>query len=400
MARSQRWDLARLIHPFAAETFVETHFEGSVLHVPRDDRGYYGSLLRMEDIDRVLTTLHLSHPAVTMVNAAKQLESADYTYQSGLIDAARLYQEYADGGTIVLNNLEGSLPSLMDLCRSMEAQLSCRFQCNIYVTPGGAAQGLKTHYDTHDVFVLQVAGVKHWRIYGTPIERPFRGQDFTPGKYEPGELTMEFDLHPGDMVYVPRGVMHDATSTEGDSCHITLGVLPTSWTDLLLEAVARVGLEDSELRRSLPVGFAHTGFDRTKARATFRDLLRRVVEKADVDAALDHFAEDLVSTRHPLLYGQMQQIHRLAELSVADRAGARPNLLYHLTREGEQVTVSAYGGRITLPAHAAEPLEHALRHDDYRIRDLPGDLDDPGKLVLIKKLVREGLVELLPNDSE
>src|SRR5690606_3957572 len=112
-------------------------------------------------------------------------------------------------------------------------------------------------------------------------------------------LTMQFDLHPGDMVYVPRGVMHDATSAEGDSCHITLGVLPTTWTDLLLEAVARVGLEDSELRRSLPVGFAHAGFDRTKARATFRDLLRRVVEKADADAALDHFAEDLVSTRHP-----------------------------------------------------------------------------------------------------
>ncbi len=395
MAKTERWNLARLIHPSPAGGFFDTHFETGVLHVARENRSYYHSLLRMEEIDRVLTTLHLSHPAVHMANAAKDLKPGDYTYPSGLIDIARLYQEYADGGTIVLNNLEGSIPSLMDLCRSMEAEFSCRFQCNIYVTPGGAAQGLKTHYDTHDVFVLQIEGKKHWRIYDMPVERPFRGQEFTPEKYKPGDLTMEFVLHPGDMVYVPRGVMHDATSGEEDSCHITLGVLPTSWTDLLLEAIARVALEDSELRRTLPPGFAHQGFDRTAARGMFKELMARVTEKADVDGAFDHFAEDLVSTRHPLLYGQMQQIHALAKLTADDRAGARPNLLYHLSKTDTHVTVAAYGGRITLPLHAAEPLEHALTQDEYRIGDLPGDLDDPGKLVLVRRLVREGLVEIL-----
>ncbi len=395
MARPKRWDLARLIQPASSDAFFDTHFETSVLHVPREDQGYYHSLLSLEEIDRVLTTLHLSHPSVHMANAAKSLQVSDYTYPSGLIDAARLYQEYADGGTIVLNNLEGSLPSLADLCRSMEREFSCRFQCNIYVTPGGSAQGLKTHYDTHDVFVLQIEGTKHWRIYDTPIERPFRGQDFTPDRYQAGELTMEFDLQPGDMVYVPRGVMHDATSTDSDSCHITLGVLPTSWTDLLLESVARVALEDSELRRSLPPGFAQQDFDREQARATFRDVLRRVIEKAELDPALDHFAEDLVSTRHSLLFGQMQQIHRLPSLTVDDRAGARANLLYHVHRDDTHVHLNAYGGRISLPVHAAEPLEFALANDEYRIGDLPGDLDNPGKLVLIRRLVREGLVEIL-----
>jgi hypothetical protein len=394
MSRATRWDLARLIHPAPPREFFETRFEDQVLLVQRDDPTYYHSLLGMADIERVLTTLHLSHPAVHMANAAKHLQPSDYTYPSGLIDAARLFQEYADGGTIVLNNLEGSLPSLMDLCRSMEVDFSTRFQCNIYVTPGGSAQGLKTHFDSHDVFVLQIDGTKHWRIYDTPVERPFRGQEFSPEKYKPGELTMEFDLHPGDMVYVPRGVMHDATSTTGDSCHITLGVLPTSWTDLLLEAVARVGLRDAELRRSLPVGYARRDFDREPARKTFRALLERVLEQAELDGAMDHFAEDFVSTRHALLYGQLQQTHKLASLSVDDRASARPNLLFHLTKDDAQVSVAAYGGRITLPVHAAEPLEFALTHDDYRIGDLPGELDDAGKLVLVRRLVREGLVEI------
>ena len=117
--------------------------------------------------------------------------------------------------------------------------------------------------------------------------------------------------------------------------------------------------------------------------------------KADFDAALDHFADDLVSTRHPLLYGQMQQIQKLRFLTVDDRASARPNLIYRLHKNEDAVSLAAYGGRVTFPLHAAEPLEYALTHEGYRIRDLPGELDDPGKLVLIRRLVREGLVEIL-----
>lgn len=392
MTTSESWDLTRLIHPEDPNAFLESRYESKVLHVARQDPSFYESLLSMEEIDQVLTTLHLSHPAVHMVNSAKpDLGTSDYCYPSGLIDAARLYQEYSDGGTIVLNNLEGSLPRLMGLCRSMEARFSTRFQCNIYVTPPDA-QGLKTHYDTHDVFVLQIAGTKHWATYDTPIEVPFRGQDFQPDQHEPGEKTLEFDLKPGDMVYVPRGVMHDATSTDEPSCHITLGVLPNSWTDLLLEAVAQCGLKDPEFRHSLPVGYAQPGFDRGPGREQFKRLLTKVLEHAEFDAALDHFAEDLVSTRHPLLQGQMQQIERLDELSVDDVASARPHILYHLTKDDERVTLSAYGGQISLPIHAAEPLEHAVTHDSYRIGDLPGELDDAGKLVLIRRLVREGLV--------
>lgn len=394
MAR-ERWDLERLIHPFPSEAFIEERFENEVLHVERGDPGYYASLLGLDDIDRALTTLHLHHPTVTMVNAGKpDLTPAAYTYPSGLIDAARLYQEYADGGSIVLNQLEGSLPSLMDLCRSMEARFSHRFQCNIYLTPAGGARGLATHYDSHDVFVLQISGTKRWTLYDTPVQRPLRGQGFEPGAHEVGEPTLALDLAPGDMLYVPRGVMHDASSTDQDSCHITLGVLPSTWTDLLLEAVARVALEDAELRRSLPVGYAVQGFDREAARARFRDLLGRVVEKADFDGALDHFAEDLVSTRHPLLYGQLSQLQRLSRLSLDDEAAPRPNLLFHLSRDEERVTVSAYGGTLSMPLHAAEPLEHALTAPRFRVGDLPGELDDDGKLVLVRKLVREGLVEL------
>ena len=67
------------------------------------------------------------------------------------------------------------------------------------------------------MFVLQIAGSKHWTIYGTPVELPLRGQDFDPSEHERGQPTLDFDLEAGDFAYIPRGVVRDARSSESTS---------------------------------------------------------------------------------------------------------------------------------------------------------------------------------------
>ncbi len=383
--------LSYICHPHTADDFVTNYFEKKPLLIRRTDPNYYEKLLNWEMIDHVITTLHLSHPQISMVDSRTRLDPKEYCYPSGLIDAARLYQRYADGASIILGNLESGLPSMSNLCRSMEAEMSQRFQANIYVTPPHS-QGLRSHWDSHDVFVMQISGEKKWMLYDTPVELPFRAMHFDPEIYKPNEPTMDFTLKAGDMLYVPRGVMHDACTEDVHSMHITLGVLYTSWMELLLEAAAAVGTEHASLRESLPAGFARPDFDRTEARATFKRLLNQIVEHADFDRALDHFADDLVSTRHSLLEGQLAQITRIGELSLDTVCRPRPNLLYRLRKTDEHVVLSCYGGNITLPIFASEPLEYALETKGFKVGALPGDLDDDGKLVLVRRLVREGLV--------
>jgi ribosomal protein L16 Arg81 hydroxylase len=390
---STSW-LERLIAPISRERFVTDYFEKKPLVVHREQADYFADVLTLDEIDRMITTFQLAHPDVSMVDATRQVRSSDYTYANGVIDVARLYERYFQGATIIMNQIERYLPAVSALCRALERDLTTRFQANVYLTPR-QEQGLRTHYDSHDVIVLQVHGVKHWRIYDTPIELPFRGQSFSDHPYQPGQVTMEFDMRPGDTLYLPRGVMHDAASQGNDSLHVTIGVLHTSWTELFLEAVARVGLRDPEFRRSLPLGFARPEADRAQLAKEFHRLASRLVEQLDVDAAVDHFADELVSTRQSLLRGQLDQIRRLHTVTESARAGVRANLLYRVRRDAEHVTVSCYAGEIRFPIHAADALEFALAHDDFDIRDLPGDLDDAGKLVLVKRLVREGVLRLL-----
>ncbi len=396
--KASDFSLQRLVDPVPRAQFLEDHWERQPLRVHRDEPDYYAPVLSLDEVDRVVTTLHLDNSEINMTDARRELTPEHYSYPSGLVDTARLCRLFADGGTIILPQLQLRVPTLAELCRAMEREFGCRFQSNIYLTPPGNAQGFTPHYDNHCVFVLQVAGTKHWKIYDTPVELPNKTMPFTPDRFAPGAVTDEFELKAGDLLYIPRGVMHDAVSTDALSLHVTLGAMVKTWGDVVTEAVTQAARADPAFRRSLPPGFATPGFDRGAARATFADLLRRVGELADVDALLDAFVEDIVDTRHGLLAGQIDQVRRLEALTLDSRVGARPNLLCRIgggnDDDGDAVTVSCYGNEVSLPGHAAESLRFALAGRDFAVRDLPGDLDDAGKLVLVRRLVHEGLVML------
>ena len=388
-ARAQ--GLAWLLAPTAPTAFLNDYWERAPLTIRRDQPDHYGDLLSLDDIDTVLTSGILRVDDVQMTNAAQAPSPQDYSHPGGIIDVARLYQQFGDGSTVILPQLHFRLPRLAALCRALEHEFSARFQTNVYLTPGGA-QGFKRHYDSHDVFVLQIAGRKHWRLYDTPIALPLRGQAFRPDTVEAGAQTAAFTLEPGDVAYVPRGMMHDAESDDAMSLHITVGIMTRTWHDLFIEAMSGVSLADPAFRRSLPAGFARSGFDRTPARNEFAALLRSMADRIDIDAALGRFAEEFVATRHPLLAGQLGQIAALPRVNTASLITARPDLVYQLERTDDGFTINCFGSAITLPAHAEAPTLAALEADNLAIHDLPGDLDDAGRLVLIRRLVREGLV--------
>jgi len=386
--------LQQLISPFDRAAFIDQYWEKDILVVERAETDYLSRLLTMDDIDRVITTLTLHNDAISLVNAKQQINAAEYCFSSGMVDPARLYGFFADGATIIMPQLHLRVGSLADLVRAMEAEMGHRFQTNIYVTPPGESQGFKPHFDSHDVFVLQVSGSKKWKIYDTPIALPDRNIRFDADGYELGAVTREFTLHAGEVAYVPRGVVHDAVSTDELSVHITLGALVKTWADTFKTAIDAMNLRAPELRESLPIGYHKPGADRAVARTKAKALVEMFAEWFDADTLLDDFAQELLESRHGLLRGQLAQTQALETISADTFASARPNLIYEITTDDDGVGLYCYGQELRFPAHAQQPLTAALQAQEYRIGDLPGDLDEAGKCVLVKRLVREGLVRL------
>src|SRR6185369_15393754 len=96
---------------------------------------YYTELLSLKILDRVLTTQTLNGETAFIANASREVERAEFTFPDGVVDVARLFQQFAEGGTIVFNQLQMYVPMLAELCRSLERELSSRLQTNIYLSP-------------------------------------------------------------------------------------------------------------------------------------------------------------------------------------------------------------------------------------------------------------------------
>ncbi len=273
-------------------------------------------------------------------------------------------------------------------------------QANAYLTPPGAA-GLAPHHDTHDVFVLQVAGTKHWTVrepvVDTPLPRHVSDHDAAAGQPVLFEAVME----PGDTLYLPRGFVHSAAAQQGVSLHLTIGVLATTVHDVLRLLVDRAG-DEVAFRRSLPPGWpddtdaADRGGEVRGGRP--RRLAGHGRRRRDVaDALSDRF----VSNRTP------------AARRSAPR-GRRPRRprRRHASSCGGPATVTALrldepdrlrlllGDRVVVLPAPVEPAVRRLLDGAARpVGDLADMLDGPSRLVLVRRLVREGALRTAPPDG-
>jgi len=203
-------------------------------------------------LDEILTATQLSSDDVVVVDHARNLSTEDYAPVDDRIDAVQVQRPDCRGSDGFAASAARQSAIAGAVMSRLGAAIQLRFQTNVYFTPPGA-QGFNTHHDTHDVFILQLEGSKRWRTYPSAVQLPLPGQRFF-WKTPPSAPSMEFTLRQGDLFYCPRGIPHDARSTDEASVHVSLGALVGTWAELLLETIADVAMRDPAFRVSLPRG--------------------------------------------------------------------------------------------------------------------------------------------------
>jgi ribosomal protein L16 Arg81 hydroxylase len=383
-----RW----VINPMTPDEFRSRYYEKAVCHIRRGNPSYFSELLSIDQLDRVLTTGLAKHPEISLVQNEKNILRQDYVGSDDRVDPVRATRLFRQGATIIFTHLHDRLPSLGRLCEGLEHVFSSRMQTNIYLTPP-SAQGFAPHWDTHDVFILQVAGTKHWRIYDTKIPLPLRGQHFDSTVHDTGPVNMEFDLEPGDAVYIPRGAIHSAASSAETSLHITTGLTAYTWTDLLLQAVVAAGMSDVTLRQNLPMGWP----------ARFEDAQLAGEYKARVDRLVAHLStatppfsvlgESLSEGYGSLSIGLLQRAILASELTLASVVTMRRDAVAELAADGEQCMIRCGSKEFEMPASALPALRRLEERQACPVGALPDSLDDESKLVLVRRLMAEGIVD-------
>ena len=381
-----------IIGPQDRDDFFAKYHERKSIVINRDEPGRYRDLLSIARIDDLLASIDFDGDQVDMARAEPPVSRDQFLFPGGGADRAAISDLYREGATLILPQLHQLDATLKDFCRSVESVLSCHVQTNIYLTPPNS-QGFRTHYDDHDVFVLQIEGEKEWRLYDTPIENPYRGEGFQSGEHEIGEPVERFVLKAGESAYVPRGLVHDAaTSGSGDSLHITVGLIVKTWADLMLEAVSEVALDNPGFRRSLPPGFARDDFDRSGAEKHFRSLVDTLANKLELDSALDLFTDNFIRSRQPDSTGAI--VNRAAPFKEGARFRLRPLVPWRLAENEakEALVLITAGGELTFPQAAEPALQTVLDGGEISL-DSFSMLDAKEAQESLNKLFAFGVVE-------
>ena len=226
-------------------------------YFPGQDPARYAGLLSVADIDAFLRTDAAARPRISMADGSRKggagVPEEEFAHEDGGADLPRLFEAFDAGATLVVSQFQELHAPLARFCRGLEQVFLHAVQANIYLTPPGS-QGFRMHYDTHDVLVLQVTGEKHWRIWpGQPFPAPTRRTPWVGG-IEPLAEAVEITLRPGDALYVPRGVLHDAAAHEGEepSLHVTVGFMEPSYATVLRLAIDLLEEAEPGLRAAFP----------------------------------------------------------------------------------------------------------------------------------------------------
>lgn len=380
--------------------FVEERWGRSPILHRAGPRAFAG-LLELDDVDHLVTESLLRMPGFRLVKDGDPLDPATYTHTIRIggqrlertARPDRVLAAFGEGATIVLQALHRQSGPVARLCRDLELALTHPVQANAYVTPP-TARGFAVHHDTHDVFVIQTRGHKAWRVYAPLVELAGPGQPWRSSLGDPGRPVLEAELGPGDTLYIPRGFPHDAEARREVSVHVTVGVLAHTWADLWRHVVE--GASDHlPFREALPPGFAQDPAPVLDELGVRRKELEAWLDRAADEEAVRSFARRFWASRRPVLGGHLEQLERIGNIRPRTPLRRRPGGVFVVDRRGDRVTALLGMRELRMPASCEPALRFvAARGEPFSPGDLPG-LDRDSAVVLTRRLVREGVLEVL-----
>ncbi|HZW41740.1 MAG TPA: cupin domain-containing protein, partial [Agromyces sp.] len=362
----------------------------------------FDDLFSSAAVDELVARRGVRTPFIRMAQEGSVLAASAYTASGGFgaeigdqVSSDKVLAEFAGGATIVLQGLHRLWPPIIDFTRALVDELGHPAQVNAYVTPP-SSQGFDPHYDTHDVFVLQISGEKHWRIHAPVHVDPLRSQPWEQhraavARAATHEPVIDTVLRPGDALYLPRGWIHSATALGETSVHLTVGMSAYTRADIVDALLSEAG-DNAALRTSLPLGVD------LRDAATLAPIVEQTVQTlietlqqtdASRPAAILSARFDAETRAEPL--APLATLEALATLDPSSRVRWRRSLPVRIQIVEDRVRIVARTKTLSLPAEAEQAVRRLATGDPVTVGELPG-LDAESAVVVVRRLVREGFV--------
>ena len=139
--------------------------------------------------------------------------------------------------TLLLQGMEAHHPAAANILSWFRFIPDARLD-DLMISIAGLGGGVGPHFDSYDVFLIQMAGRRHWRISAQ--------EDLSLNPNLPLKILQKFEhdqewvLEPGDMLYLPPHITHDGIALDSGCQTWSIGFRAPTYRELLREGLWRL----------------------------------------------------------------------------------------------------------------------------------------------------------------
>lgn len=346
-----------LFSPMTTTTFLREVWGGRPHVISRSD-ARFAALLPWDTLNDLLATNRLDYGRFRLTKGGRPLPAEAFLTHERTrtgapitrIDVAGLHGAVEEGATLILDGADELVPAIGALATALERILGEYVRAHVFAG-WHHSQGLATHWDDHDVLMLQIHGAKDWQVYEPTREHPMQRDVEFCELPEGTKPCLKVRVEPGDFLYIPRGWWHDATPCGMPTLHVSFSVKKRTGIDYL-ESLVEALCDDPFLRADVP-RFAPEG-----RRAEYMEQLRTRVLAAVDGLPLDQYlrgqdARAALGRRPSLPWPGLAE----AACALPNSTTLTPQLrrAVELQRDEDGITLAAGGRQLTL-GEEAEPV--------------------------------------------
>lgn len=344
MKKVKSLQLEDVIFPISKEKFIKNFWGNTFLFQSSNgNKKRFSHLLPWGELNRLLAEHRLDDPRLRLSKDGRTISSHEYTNYFPTrrgnsiprLIPDKLNKELINGATLIIDAVDELFEPIKRLSQNLEFIFNETIQVNAYLGWGNTT-GFDTHWDDHDVFILQVFGKKKWYIYGETRKYPLY-RDVEIDKIKPQKPIWKKTINAGDIIYLPRGWWHNAIPCNEPSLHLTFGVTNRTGIDFY-NWISEILLKDEFFRKDIPL--LKSKAEQVTYLNQFSEKLNTIVKQISLDEFLNnHNSNSVVRQRFTLPFS----VHKASKLSKNSTIVLTISRQIHIKTSGNSLSFVANG---------------------------------------------------------